>query len=108
MVFFNILTGEMVNDLNDTHHKKPSLALQTSKSLTHTTDNPLEDFCDNQTKSINNPTGNTFSPPYCTKRPKRIHMTIFSLFPERKQFHQPKLIIKLPPFILTSTTPNIT
>ena len=27
--FFNILTAEMVNDLNDTHHQKPKLALKT-------------------------------------------------------------------------------
>ena len=31
-IFFNILTAEMVNDLNHTHRKKPKLALPTSKT----------------------------------------------------------------------------
>ena len=53
----------MVNDLDDTHHKQPKLALQTSKSLIHMNDNPLEDFPDNQ-NSINNPTGITSLPPF--------------------------------------------
>ena len=80
----------MVNDLTDTNHNKPNLALQTSKSLTHLTDNPLEDFSDNQTNSINNRTG-IFSPPrFYTKRPNRLQMTRLKLFLERKQFHQPK------------------
>ena len=57
----------MVNDLTDTHHKKPKLALQTSKSLTHMTDNPLDDFCENQTNPISNPTGITSPPPFYTK-----------------------------------------
>ena len=36
----------MVNDLTDTHHIKPKVALQASKSLTHMTDNP-QDIPDN-------------------------------------------------------------
>ena len=80
----------MVNDLTDTHHKKPKSALQTSKCLTNMTDNPLEGFSDNQTISINNPTGITFPSPFYTKRPNKLHMTRFKLFPRRKQFHQPK------------------
>ena len=51
--FLNILTAEPVNDLNDIHYKKPKLALQASKAMTHMTDKPLEDFFDNQTNSIN-------------------------------------------------------
>ena len=55
----------MVNDLTDTNLKKNKLPLPTSKSLTHVTDNPLEDFSDkedfsnNQTNSIIIPTGIT-------------------------------------------------
>ena len=59
--FFNILTVEMVNDLNDIHHKKPKLALQTSKAVDNFCDN-LDNFSDNPTNSFNNPTGITFPP----------------------------------------------
>ena len=59
----------MVSDLTDTHHKKPKLSLQTSKSLTHMTDNPLDGFPDNQAISYSNPTGITSPPPFYTKRP---------------------------------------
>ena len=55
--FFKILTAQMVNDLNDTHHYTPTLTLQTSKSL--------DNFSDNSTKSIINHTGITASPPFC-------------------------------------------
>ena len=65
--FFNNL-AEMVIDLTDTHHKKPKLAHQASTSLTHMTDNPLEDFSDNQTISINNPVGITSPPLFYTER----------------------------------------
>ena len=56
------------------------------------TDNPLNDFSDNQTNSIINQTGFTSPPPFYTKRPKpnSLQMTTFELFPKRKQFHQPK------------------
>ena len=62
--FFNILTAEKVNDLNHTHRKKkPKLALPTSKSLDNFSDT-LTPFSDNQTHSINNPTGITYPPPF--------------------------------------------
>ena len=89
MVFY-ILTAEMVNDLTDTRHKKRKSALQTAKFLTHMTCNPIDIFSDNQTNSINNPTGITSPRPFYTKRPNRLHMTRFKIFPKRKQFHQPK------------------
>ena len=53
-------------------------------------DNPLEDFSDNQTNSINHPTGVTSPPSFYTKRPNRLQMTRLKLFPKRKQLHQPK------------------
>ena len=53
----------MVNDLNDTHHRKPKLALTSSKSspITHVIDNPLDEFSnyDDQTNDITTPTGIT-------------------------------------------------
>ena len=78
--FFNILTAQMVNDFKDTHHQKPALPLKTSKSL----DNSL----DTSTNSINNPTGITSPPSFYTKRPNKLHMTRFNLFPKRLQFLQ--------------------
>ena len=80
----------MVNDPTDTHHHKPKLALQTSKPLTHMTDNPLDDFSDNQKNFVNNPTSITSPPPFYTKRPNRLQMTRFKLFPKRKHSHQAK------------------
>ena len=64
----------MVNDFNDTQHKQPKFALQTSKTPKHLNDNPLEDFPDYQ-NSINNPTGITSPPSFYTKRPNRLQMT---------------------------------
>ena len=87
--FFTNIIAEMVNDLTDTYRKKPKLAFQTSKFLTHMTDNPLDDFSDNQRNSIIKPTGITSSPSFCTKRSNRPNMTRFKLFPKRKQFNQP-------------------
>ena len=78
----------MVNDLTDTHHKKPKLALQTSKSLDNFSDK-LDNFPDNQTISINIPTGITSPPPFYTKRQKKLRMTRFKLFPIRQQISQP-------------------
>ena len=81
----------MVNDLSDTNHKKPKIALRNSKSLTHLTDNPLEDFSDSQTNSINNPTGFTFPPPFHTNRPNRLQMTRLKLFSKWNPFHRPTI-----------------
>ena len=48
------------------------------------TDNPLDDFSDNQTISINYQTGTTSPPPFYTKRPNKLHITRFKLFPKRE------------------------
>ena len=64
----------MVNDLSDIHHKKPKVALQTSKLLDNFSDN-LDNFSDNPTNSINNPTGNTSPPSFYTKRSNKLRMT---------------------------------
>ena len=62
--------------------------------MTHLTDNPLENFSDNQTKSIINPTGITSPPPFYTKRPNGLQITRLKLFPKRKQLHQPKTLYR--------------
>ena len=65
----------MVNELHDTHHKRPNMAIESSKlpPLTHLIDNPLNDFSnsDDQTNHPPEPTG-IFSPPFYTKRPNRL------------------------------------
>ena len=101
----------MVNDLSDTHHHKPTLALQSCKSL--------DDFSENPTKSINNHTGITPSPPFYTKRPNELHMAQFKFFSTRRPFLQSKINHKkcplpsspeqhptLPNYSNTNTTQN--
>ena len=73
----------MVNDLRDTHHQKPTLPLKTSKSL--------DNSPDNSTKSINNHTGITSPPPFCTKRPNKLHISRYKSFPKRRPFLQSKI-----------------
>ena len=88
--FFNILTAEIVNDLNNNCHNKPEVAIKDFKSspLVHVTDNPLDDFSepDNQTNHFTNPTGINSPPPFHAKRPIRFNKTArLKLFPKRKQ-----------------------
>ena len=90
--FFNILTAQMVNDLKDTHPQKPTLPLKTSKYL--------DNFPDNSTNSINNHTGITSPPPLYTKRPNKLHMTRFNLFPKNIRFLIRKLITEPLHFLL--------
>ena len=87
--FFNILTLQMVNDLIDTHHHKPLLPLQTSKSL--------DNFSDNPTSLIIIHTGITSPPPFYTKRPNKLHMTRFKLFPKRRPFLQSNINHRISP-----------
>ena len=71
--FFNILTAKLINDLNDSHHKKPKSAIKGSKSspVSHVIHNPLYEFSNSeyQTNNITIPTGITSPPPFHTKRP---------------------------------------
>ena len=85
----------MVNDPNDTQHKRPNLAIKCSKSspMTHMIDNPQDDFSnsDNHTNHITNPTGINSPPPFYTKRPDKPNkMARFKLLSKRKQSLQPK------------------
>ena len=88
--FFNILTAEMVNDLNHTHREKPKLALPTFKSHGNFSDT-LNPFSDNQTPSINNTNGITSPPKYNTKRPIKFRLTRPKLVPKRQLFPQPTI-----------------
>ena len=90
--FFTILTAQMVNDLTDTLHHKPTLALQTSKSLDY--------FSNNPTNSNINQTEITSLPLFYTKHPNKLHMTRYKLFPKKRQFLKPKIYHR------TSTLPS--
>ena len=67
--FLFILTAEMVNDLEDTHHKRPKLAINNFKSppLAHITYNQIND----QTNNSTNPSAITSPPPFYTECPNR-------------------------------------
>ena len=82
--FFNILTAEMVNHLNDTQNIKPKNTLLKSKSL--------DNFSVTSTNLINHSTGITSPPPFYTKRPNTFPMSKF--FPKRHNFAYPKLLFK--------------
>ena len=108
--FFYILTAEMVNDLNQTHRKKPKLALAISKSLDKFSDtsNP---FSDNQTPSINTTSGMTSPPPLYTKRPTKFLLTKIKLLPKRQLLSPPTIIFRtsmLPSSQLRRTNSNST
>ena len=90
--FFNILTAEMVNDLNDTQNRKPKNTLLKSKSLDHSSDT--------STTLINSSTGITSPPPFYTKRHNKLQMPKFKLFPKRPHFSHSKNTLQ------TSTLPS--
>ena len=73
--FFNVLTAQMVNDLNETQNKKPKSTLLKSKSL--------DNFIDSSTNLNNHSTDVTFPPPFYTKRPNKLPFPKFNLFPKR-------------------------
>ena len=82
--FFNILTAQMVNCLNDTENKKKTKnTLLKSKSLDH--------FADTSTNLIIHSTGITSPPPFYTKRSNNLQIPKFKLFPKRHHFSQPKI-----------------
>ena len=71
--FFNVLTAQKINDLNDTQNKKPKNTLFKSKSL--------DNFTDTSTHLINHSTGITSPPLFYTKRSNKLHIPKFKLFP---------------------------
>ena len=72
----------MVNDLHNTQNKKPKNSLFKSKSLDHLSDTSVN--------LINHPTCITSPPPIYTKRPNKLHLPKFKLFPKRYYFSHPK------------------
>ena len=100
----------MVIDLNDAQNKKPKHTLLKSKSLDH--------FSDTSTNLINHSTGITSPPPFYTKRPNKLQIPNFILFPKKKHFYQPKITLhpptlpssehhpSLPTYSITNSHPN--
>ena len=86
MGFFNILTAEMVNDLNETQNRKPKNTLLKSKSL--------DNFSDTSTNLINHCTGITSPPPFNTKRPNKLQMPKLNYFQKDTTFLTPKLLFR--------------
>ena len=72
----------MVNDLNDTQNRKPKKILLKSK--------PLDHIFDTSTNLINNSTGITSPPPFYTKRPNKLQISKFILFPKKHPFSHHK------------------
>ena len=85
--FFNIPTAQMVNDLHDSQNKKPKNPFLKSKSLDH--------LSDTSTKLINHSTGITSPPPFYTKRPNKLQIPKFELFPKRHHFSHLKSTFQL-------------
>ena len=106
--FFNILTAQMVNELHDTQNKNPKNPFSKSKSLDH--------LFNTSTNLINHSTGNTSPPPFYTKRPNKLQIPKFKLFPKRHHFFHPKIIFQplpsseqqpsLPNYSTTNSHPN--
>ena len=80
--FFNILTAQMVKDLHNTQNKKPKKPFLKSKSLDY--------LSDTSTKLITHSTGITSPPPFYIKRPNKLQIPKFKLFPKRHHFSHPK------------------
>ena len=66
--------------------QKPKSTLFKSKSLDH--------FSDTSTNLINHSTGITSPPPFYTKRPNKLQMPKFKLFPKRHDFSHPKTTLQ--------------
>ena len=108
--FFNIPTAQMVNGLHDTQDKKPKNPILKSKSLDH--------LSDTSTNLINLSTGITSPPPFYTKRPKKLQIPKFKLFPKKHHFSHPKVTFQpstlpssdqhpsLPNYSTTNSHPN--
>ena len=100
----------MVNDLHDTQNKKPKNPFFKSKSLDH--------LSDTSTNLINHSTGITSPPPFYTKRPYKLQIPKFKLFPKRHHFSQLKITFQpstlpsseqhpsLPNYSTTNSHPN--
>ena len=90
--FFNILTGQMVNGLHDTQNKKSKNPFLKSKSLDY--------LSDTSTNLINHSTGITSPPPFYTKRPNKLQLPKFKLFPKKHHFSHRKFLFNHLRFLL--------
>ena len=91
-------------------NKKPKNRFLKSKSLDH--------LSDTSTKLINHSTGITSPPPFYTKRPNKLQIPKFKLFPKRHYFSHPKITFQpstlpsseqhpsLPNYSTTNSHPN--
>ena len=75
--------------------KNPKIPIK-SKSLDH--------LSDNSTNLINHSTGITSPPPFDTKRPNKLQIPKFKLFPKRHHFSHPKITFQ--PSTLPSSEQN--
>ena len=86
--FFNITTAEMVNDLKDSHARRPLPPNKSSHQLSIIIENPSNESPDNSddpTHTPSKPSGFLSPPFFHTKGPKRNpKMTQYKLFPKRK------------------------
>ena len=96
--FFNILTAQMVNALHDTQNKKPKKPFYKSNSLDH--------LSDTSTNLFNHSTGITSPPPFYTKRPNKLQIPKFKLFPKRHLFSHPKKPFNHLRFLLLNNIPH--
>ena len=90
--FFNNLTAQMVNDLNDNQNKKPKITLLKSKFLDH--------FSGTSTTLNNHSTGITSPPPFYTKRHNKIQMPNLNYFQKDLSFLIRKLLFNHLHFLL--------
>ena len=82
----------MVNGLNDTQNRKPKTTLLKTKSL--------DSLSDTSTNLIHHFTDITSPPPFYTKRPNKLQIPKYEIFPKRHHFSQPKITLQ------TSTLPS--
>ena len=89
----------MVNDLHDAPNKKPKNTLFKSKSLDH--------FSDTSTNLITHSTGITSPPPFYTKRPNKLQIPNFKIFPKRHHFSQQKITLQPSTFPSSEQHPSL-
>ena len=89
----------MVNDLNDMQNRKPKITFLKSKSL--------DNFSDTSTNLINHSTGITSPPPFYTKRPNKLQMPKFKLFPKRHHFSHPTPTLQTSTLFRLNNIPHV-
>ena len=102
--FLNINTAEMMNDLEDSHARRPLPPIKKVHQLSTIFENPLDESSynsDDPKNNANEPSGIISPPFFYAKRPKKIpKMTQIKIFPKRKALSINLLIMTTPPTIL--------